>query len=76
MTQFALAGRRFHILVMAKGSAHFVKAGQITMHDEPPRGAEIVIEEDGRMIRGRVDQVHIPPGCDEHCLGTIFLREI
>jgi len=75
MSDPSVAPQRFNLLVMAKGSAHFVKAGQLALAETPQRGAELRINEEGRVIRGLVTEIYIPPGCDEHCIGTLFLRE-
>lgn len=66
----------FNILVMPKQSGHYVKVGQRTLAEEPSPQTEFAVELDGRALRCCVDQVYIPPGCDEHCLGTLFLREL
>jgi hypothetical protein len=65
----------YNLLVMAKGSGHYVKAGQQVMHRVPARETEIDVALDGRAIHGFIDQVYTPPGCDEHCIGTLFIRE-
>ena len=42
-----------------------------------PRYAAAVIEVDcgGRWLRGVIDAIFIPPGCEENCVGTVFLSE-
>ena len=65
----------YNLLVMAKGSSHYVKAGQQVMHRVPTPDTAIDVMLDGRAIRGVIDQVYTPPGCDEHCIGTLFIRE-
>ena len=60
---------------MAKDSGHYIKGGQKNFAEAPAIGAAIEAETDGRTVRGTIDQIHVPPGCDEHCIGTIFLRE-
>jgi|HubBroStandDraft_6_1064221.scaffolds.fasta_scaffold1265526_2 hypothetical protein len=65
----------YNLLVMAKGSGHYVKAGQQVMHRVPTPDTEIDLALEGRAIRGVIDQVYTPPGCDEHCIGTLFIRE-
>lgn len=66
----------FNILVMPKQSGHYVKVGQKMLSEEPSPQTEFSVELDGRAIRCVIEQVYTPPGCDEHCLGTLFLREI
>jgi hypothetical protein len=65
----------YNLLVMAKGTSHYVKAGQQVMHRVPARDTAIEVALDGGAIRGVIDQVYTPPGCDEHCIGTLFIRE-
>lgn len=64
----------YNILVMAKGSAHYAKAGQKTLAAAPRVSASIALEFDGKTIRGVIAQIYTPPGCDEHCIGTLFVR--
>lgn len=66
----------YNILLMPKGSGHYVKAGQKTMLEVARRETEIDLAFDGRAIRGVIAQVYMPPGCDEHCIGTLFVREV
>jgi hypothetical protein len=33
------------------------------------------VNSDGRKLRGFVEAVFIPPGCEENCIGTVFLTE-
>ncbi len=61
---------------MAKSTGHYIKAGQHLIEHAPIPASEIDVALGGRHIRGIVDQVYIPPGCDEHCIGTLFIREI
>jgi hypothetical protein len=60
---------------MTKGSSHYVKAGQQEMSGIPNRETAIDVALDGRAVHGTIDQVYTPPGCDEHCIGTLFIRE-
>jgi len=41
----------------------------------PARGAEIAIEHAGRTVSATVDALFIPPGCEENCVGTVFVTE-
>jgi hypothetical protein len=66
----------YNLLLMAKAAGHYGKAGQKAVAEAPAIGTAMVLEFDGRTLQATVDQVHVPPGCDEHCIGTIFLREI
>lgn len=65
----------YNILVMAKSTAHYVKAGQKTLAAAPHATAAIALELGDKTIRGVIAQVYTPPGCDEHCIGTLFVRE-
>ena len=65
----------YNILIMTRGSAHYAKAGQKTLAAPLQAAAAIELDFAGRRIRGVVAQVYTPPGCDEHCLGTLFVRE-
>jgi len=62
----------FNIMLKPAGAAGYVAAGQIALDDPPVRGAGIAIEFEGRVLAGTVDELFIPPGCDEHCIATIF----
>jgi hypothetical protein len=35
----------------------------------------IEVDCDGRKLRGFVEAIFIPPGCEENCIGTVFLAE-
>jgi len=65
----------YNILLKRTGTAHYAKAGRKIMAAEPPVAAMIEIDCGDTVIHGVVDQVYTPPGCDEHCIGTLFLRE-
>ena len=65
----------YNILVMAKGSAHYAKVGQKTLGAAPRASASIELEVGGKTVRGIIAQIYTPPGCDEHCIGTLFVRE-
>jgi hypothetical protein len=65
----------YNLLVMTTGSSHYVKAGQQEMPGIPSRETAIDLAIDGRALHGIIDQVYTPPGCEEHCIGTLFIRE-
>jgi hypothetical protein len=65
----------YHILFKAAGSAHYAKAGSHAASGPIKPGMDIEVEFDGRRRHGIIDQVFIPPGCDEHCIGNIFAHE-
>ncbi|HLI23113.1 MAG TPA: hypothetical protein VKV32_18460 [Stellaceae bacterium] len=65
----------YQILFRASGEADFKRAGAARLAAEPVRGATIEVDCDGRKLRGIVDAIFIPPGCDENCVGTVFLSE-
>jgi hypothetical protein len=62
----------FNIMLKPAGAAGYVAAGQLALDDPPLRGASIAIEFEGRTLASRVDELFVPPGCDEHCIATIF----
>jgi hypothetical protein len=59
----------------ASGVADFRRNGSVRLETQPPRGALIEVDCDGRKLRGRVEAVFIPPGCEENCIGTVFIAE-
>lgn len=61
---------------MQSGSGHYVTAGQKTMAEEASPDTAIDVAFAGRAIRGIIAQIYTPPGCDEHCIGTLFVREV
>ena len=65
----------YNILLMPRGGNHYVKAGQKMMTTAPERDAVIDLVLDDRTIAATVEHIHTPPGCDEHCIGTLFTRE-
>jgi hypothetical protein len=65
----------YQIMLRAHGAADFKRAGQASLGAQPARGAVIEVECGGRKLRGVVDALFIPPGCEENCVGTIFLSE-
>jgi hypothetical protein len=62
----------FNIMLKPAGAAGYIAAARLTLDETPARGAEIVVELAGQIIRGTVEEIFIPPGCDEHCIATIF----
>ncbi|HEV8016251.1 MAG TPA: hypothetical protein VGP48_12000 [Stellaceae bacterium] len=65
----------FQVMLRAAGTADFKRAGSARLAAVPMRGSMIEIACDGRMLRGVVDAIFIPPGCEENCVGTVFLSE-
>jgi hypothetical protein len=65
----------YHIMLRASGAADFRRAGSVRLEAQPPRGAVIEVNCDGRKLRGFVEAIFIPPGCEENCIGTMFLAE-
>ena len=65
----------YHIMLRANGAADFRRAGSVRLETQPLRGSLIDASCDGRTLRGVVEAVFIPPGCEENCVGTIFLVE-
>ncbi len=71
----AVGPATYHIMLRAGGAADFRRAGAVRLVTMPPRGAVIEVEHEGRKLRGIVEAVFIPPGCEENCVGTVFLTE-
>ena len=71
----ATAPATYHIMLRARGAADFRRAGSVRLEMQPPRGSVIEVNCDGRKLRGSVEVVFIPPGCEENCIGTVFLAE-
>lgn len=65
----------YQIMLRVHGAADFKRVGAAWLAAQPMRGAVIDVECAGRQLRGVVDALFIPPGCDENCVGTIFLSE-
>jgi hypothetical protein len=65
----------FTIMVRASGAAAYVAASRCALEAAPARGEAINLTLEGRTIRGVVDELFIPPGCEEHCVGTVFVSE-
>ena len=66
----------YHIMLRPTGAADFRRAGSVRLATQPPQGALLEVEEGGCRRRGIVEAVFIPPGCEENCIGTIFLAEV
>lgn len=69
------ARQTFTIMLRARGEADFKRAGAAPLARSPVQGAVIEIALEGRTIRGIVDALFIPPGCEENCVGTVFVSE-
>jgi len=65
----------YQILFRAQGAADFSRVGPARLAAPPVRGTVIEVECSGRRLRGVVDAIFIPPGCEENCIGTVFLSE-
>jgi hypothetical protein len=65
----------YQILVRTSGAADFQRVGPARLAALPVRGAVIEVDCDGRKLRGVIDAIFIPPGCEENCVGTVFLSE-
>jgi len=63
----------YNLMVMDAGQTHYAKAGQARLAREPVPGAELRLAIGGELRPCRVEQVYIPPGCGEHCIGTLFI---
>jgi hypothetical protein len=65
----------FNIMLRAPGGIDFKRAGAAVLATVPVQGGVLDVMLDGRAIRGIVDALFIPPGCEENCIGTVFLSE-
>jgi hypothetical protein len=65
----------YSIMLKSLGAADYKPAGQSQLGTEPVRGAIIEFRREGRAVGGIVDAVFIPPGCEENCIGTVFVSE-
>jgi hypothetical protein len=65
----------YHIMLRARDEVDFRRAGSVRLAAQPPRGTVIEVECDSRKLRGFVEAIFIPPGCEENCIGTVFLAE-
>lgn len=65
----------YQIMLRARGAADFKRVGPARLGAMPARGAVIEISCAGQVLRGVVDAIFIPPGCEENCVGTVFLSE-
>lgn len=65
----------YQILFRAAGEADFKRAGAAYIPAPPERGMAIDVVCGDRKLRGVVEAIIIPPGCEENCVGTVFLSE-
>lgn len=65
----------FTVMLRPKGTAGYAVAGRCVLATMPSRGQLISASHEGRLIRGTIDELFIPPGCEEHCIGTVFVSE-
>ena len=65
----------FAIMLRPRGSVDYKPAGHAQLEGAPRRGTSIAFERDADWVRGTVDAVFIPPGCEENCIGTVFVTE-
>jgi hypothetical protein len=65
----------YHIMLRPRDAGDFRRAGSVPLATQPERGTMIEIDCEGRTLRGVVEAIFIPPGCEENCIGTVFLAE-
>ena len=65
----------FAVMLRAKDRVDYVTAGHISRAAAPSRGETIEFAWRRRSVRGIVDALVIPPGCEENCIGTVFVSE-
>ncbi len=66
----------YHLMLRARDAADFRRAGSLQFATVPPRGAIIELDRDGGKLHAVIEAIFIPPGCDENCVGTIFIAEL
>jgi hypothetical protein len=65
----------FAVMARPKGAQAYAPAGHVALRATPARGQMVTLERAGRAIAAIVDQVFIPPGCEENCTGTLFVSD-
>jgi hypothetical protein len=65
----------FAIMLKPHGAVDYRPVGTTPLEPAPQRDASIAFDCDGRRVHGTVDAVFIPPGCEENCVGTVFVSE-
>ena len=66
----------FSVMLRPMGAASYASVGRRILGAMPARGGPITLTTfEGRLISGTVDELFIPPGCEEHCIGTFFVSE-
>jgi hypothetical protein len=65
----------YAVMLRRKGDAGFVPAGHVTLEAAPLRGASFEFAHERCTVHGTVEQLFIPPGCEENCVGTLFVAE-
>jgi hypothetical protein len=65
----------YTIMLKSRGNVDYKPAGHAQLEAAPQRGVSVAFEHDGLTMRGIVDAVFIPPGCEENCIGTVFVSE-
>jgi len=63
-------------MLRAAGAPDFKPAGEATLAALPAQGAVLEIARSGGRIRGTVEAIFIPPGCEEHCIATVFVAAL
>lgn len=71
----AVGPATYHLMLRPRGATDFRRAGSVRLESQPPQGSIIEADYEGGKRRGIVEAVFIPPGCEENCIGTIFLAE-
>ena len=67
----------FAVMLRPQGATGYAAVGRCALKAMPVRGATLALATfDGHAIEGMVDEVFIPPGCDEHCTGTLFISAL
>jgi hypothetical protein len=65
----------YSIFLRSRGALDYTPAGHLPLATAPSRGGVIAFERDGNAVCGTVDEVFVPPGCEENCIATLFVSE-
>jgi hypothetical protein len=65
----------YAIFLRSRGTSDYKPAGHVPLAAAPARGEALAFERDGSAVHGVVDEIFIPPGCEENCIATVFVSE-
>ena len=65
----------YTLYLKSQGATDYKPVGPYPLEATPLRGTSIAFERAGHAVCGTVDAVFMPPGCEENCIGTVFVSE-